>query len=79
MEKMGTTQRINSGPNERFLALTDVYIKAILNRFKRDEPTLKVRIERSQDSVFFIVLNQVYRFTNNGHEATVGFAGFSNQ
>jgi hypothetical protein len=75
METMGTTQRINSGPNQRFLALTDDYIEAIIKRFKRDEPTLNVRIERSQDSVFFIVLNQVYRFTNNGREATVGFVG----
>ena len=77
METMGTTQRINSGPNQRFLALTDDYIEAIIKKFKRDEPTLNVRIERSQDSVFFIVLNQVYRFTNNGHEATVGFVGYT--
>jgi hypothetical protein len=75
MEKMGTTQRIQSGPNQRFIALSEDYIKAIIERFSRDEPTLKVRVERRQNVVFFIVLNQVYRLTNDGHEATVGFFG----
>lgn len=75
MEKMGTTQRIVNGPSESFIALTEVYIEAVIEKFRLVEPTLKVKVERRQGQVFFIVLNQVYRFTNNGREATVGFAG----